>query len=416
MAEKQVRPYGSWKSPITSDLIVSETIGLGEIVLDGEDIYWIESRPSEKGRSVIVRRTPDGTITDMTPQPFNARTRANEYGGGAFVVDGGTVYFSNFSDQRIYRQSPGSAPEPLTRLEKMSYADGVIDRRRNRLICVREDHTTGSRDTTNTIISIALDGGDEQVLISGNDFYASPRLSPDGARLAWLAWDHPNMPWDGTELWAAELNEDGSLGARQKVAGGASESIFQPEWSPDGVLHFVSDRTGWWNLYSLRDGDVRALREMEAEFGMPQWVFGMSTYAFASAGQIICAYNVRGQWRLASLDTTGGELNPIELPYTEIAYVRTMPSRVVFNAGAPTIPRSIVTLDLATRQTEVLRQATRMNIDAGYLSVPQAIEFPTENNLTAHAFFYAPQNKDFEAPEGERPPLIVISHGGPTSA
>ncbi|MEA3344925.1 MAG: S9 family peptidase [Chloroflexota bacterium] len=416
MTEPQVAPYGSWKSPITSDLIASATIGLGQIALDGEDVYWIEMRPAEGGRYVVVRRTPDGRRTEVTPSPFNARTRVHEYGGGAFVVVDGTVYFSNFADQRLYRQDTDAQPQPITPEVDLRYADGVMDRRRGRIICVREDHTTG-REVVNAIVSLDLEDSDGgQVLVSGNDFYASPRLSPDGSRLAWLTWNHPNMPWDGTELWVGELEDDGSLGQTERVAGGEDESIFQPEWSPDGVLHFVSDRTGWWNLYRWRDERVEPLAEMEAEFGKPQWVFGMSTYGFESAERIICSYTQQGIWHLASLDTETGELKPIENPYSQIAQVRVAPGRVLFLGGSSTEPTSVVQLDLATRELEVLRRSSEAEIDAGYLSSPQVIEFPTERGLTAHAFFYGPKNRDYAVPSDERPPLLVISHGGPTSA
>jgi dipeptidyl aminopeptidase/acylaminoacyl peptidase len=285
------------------------------------------------------------------------------------------------------------------------------------MICVREDHIVAGHEAINTIVSLGLDGGDGgQVLVSGNNFYSSPRLSPDGSRLAWLTWNHPNMPWDGTELWVGELRADGSLGRTERVAGGVDESIFQPEWSPDGILYFVSDRTGWWNLYRWRDGRVEPLVEMEAEFGMPQWVFGMSTYAFESANRIFCAYTQQGTCRLASLDTTTDKLDLIETPYTQIWELRAAPGRVVFSAGSPTEPGSIVQLSLATQEIEVLRRSSEIAIDAEYLSIPRAIEFPTEHGLTAHAFFYGPKNRDYLAPPSERPPLLVISHGGPTGA
>ena len=417
MTETKQAPFGSWKSPITSDLIVAGTIALGDPAIDGEDAYWIESRPSEKGRSVIVRQINDGTVSDAIPGDFNARTTVHEYGGGAYLVSDGVVYFSNFADQRLYRQSAAAQPQPVTLSEKMYYADGVIDRRRNRMIAVREDHSAPGRDAINTIVSVNL-GGDINgtVLVSGNDFYSSPRLSPDGNHLAWLTWNHPNMPWDGCELWTAALNGDGSLSPAQKIAGGESESIFQPEWSPRGVLHFVSDRTGWWNLYRWNEGRAEALCEMQAEFGAPQWVFRMSTYGFESERHIICTCCELGNWRLASLDTTTGKLEPIETPYTDILGVRVSARRVLFCGGSPTEPYSIVHLDLTTRKIEVLCQSSSVEVDAGYLSIPRAIEYPTEGGLTAHAFFYPPQNRDYTAPAGERPPLIVISHGGPTGA
>jgi dipeptidyl aminopeptidase/acylaminoacyl peptidase len=417
MSDPKVAPYGSWRSPITADLIVAETIRLGLIGLDGDDIYWSEMRPAEGGRYVVVRRTPDRGTADVTPPPFNARTRVHEYGGGAAVVADGTIYFSNWEDQRLYRQDPGGEPRPITPEAELRYADGVVDRGRGRMVCVREDHTIAGREPVNAIVSLDLDGGEGfRVLASGNDFYAAPRLSPDGARLAWLTWNHPNMPWDGTELWVGELRADGSLGRAKRVAGGLDESIFQPEWSPDGVLHFVSDRTGWWNLYCWRDGRVEPLAEMAAEFGLPQWVFGMATYGFASAERIICAYSEGGTWHLAELDTATGQLTPIDTPYAEIDAVRAGPDRAVLLAGSPTEPTSVVQLDLATGQFEVLRRSSGVPVDPGYLSSPQPIEFPTEGGLTAHAFFYPPRNRDYVAPSGERPPLLVVSHGGPTGA
>ncbi|MDT4896428.1 MAG: hypothetical protein QOH25_1505 [Acidobacteriota bacterium] len=417
MAETQVVPYGSWKSPITSDLIVKGSIGVGQAMLDGLDVYWIEMRPSEAGRCVIVRRAPEGQTADVTPKPFNARTRVHEYGGGDYTVADGTVYFSNFDDQRLYKQSQNSEPVALTPEVSMRYADPIVDKKRGRLICVREDHT-GVGEAVNTLVSINVeDGNNALVIVSGNDFYSSPRLSPDGKHLAWLTWNHPNMPWDGTELWVGEVASDGSLSHAKRVAGGVDESIFQPEWSPDGTLYFVSDRSGWWNLYRQKeDGSAEALHEMKAEFGMPQWGLGMSSFAFESAERIICAYIEKGSARLASLDTRTRDFETIETPYTDITSVRAAKGQSVFRGGSPTTPASIVRLDLSTGQTETLRRSNELQIDPGYFSIPQPVEFPTENGQTAHAFFYAPRNRDYRAPEGELPPLLVKSHGGPTSA
>jgi dipeptidyl aminopeptidase/acylaminoacyl peptidase len=417
-------PYGAWKSPITAELIATRTtgtlepfFGLGEITFDGEDLYWMEMRPAEDGRYVVMRLTPDGRSADVTPSPFNASTRVHEIGGGAFVVNDGTVYFSDFGDQRLYRQDPESKPRPITPESDLRYADGVIDSHSNRMICVREDHTGSGREPVNTLVSLKLESGASgEVLVSGNDFYSAPRLSRDGASLAWVSWDHPNLPFKGTELWVAEVKEDGSLGGRELVAGDGEESIFQPEWSPDGVLHFVSDRTGWWNLYRWQDGRVESLCEMEAEFGYPLWVFRLSLYDFESADRIICAYTRRGIWYLASLDTTTRKLEPIETPYSDIWSVRAASGRAIFAAGSPTEPASIVQLDLATRRFDVLHRSSDITIDEGYLSPPQAIEFPTEHGLTAHAFFYEPQNRGYTASPGELPPLLVTVHQGPTMA
>ena len=419
MPDSRIASYGSWKSPITSDLIVSGSIGLSQPLMDGSDVYWIEMRPTEGGRSVIVKRDASGVVSDLNPQPFNARTRVHEYGGGDYTVREDAVYFSNFSDQRLYAVSAGAPPQPITPATEMRYADAVIDKARGCLLCVREDHTVVGREAVNTLVSVNLTGDETtgDVLAAGNDFYSSPRLSPDGSKLAWLTWNHPNMPWDGTELWVGSFDENGLLASSERVAGGKEESIFQPEWSPEGVLYFVSDRGGWWNLYRIDQyGTVESLCEMKAEFGMPQWGFGMSTYAFESAERIVCAYIENGLSRLALIDTRTKQFEPVDCLYTDIRFVRAAPGQAVMRAGSPTEAAAIVKFDVAKRTFEVLRRSSSLEIDPEYLSIPRAVEFPTEDGLTAHAFFYPPKNRDYRAPEGERPPLLVESHGGPTAA
>jgi dipeptidyl aminopeptidase/acylaminoacyl peptidase len=427
MSQPAIAPYGSWISPVSSDLIVSSDISLEHPVLMGEDVFWIEGRPSEGGREVIVRRTPDGSITDVTPPPFNVRTTVHEYGGRCFAIDGGDVihrmvYFSNYADQRIYVQRIGDEPRPLTPEGAWRYADPLLDRVRNCLICVREDHTQGGVEAANTLVAIDLrDGGRQTVLVEGRDFYSNPRLSPDGSRLCWLSWNHPNMPWDGTELWVAPVEQDGSLGEAELVAGGDREAVFQPEWSPDGVLYFVSDPDGWWNLYRWLDGQVQALYPMEAEFGLPQWIFGMQTYGFDSAQRLVCAYTHQSRWYLGRLDLSTGEMTTLDLPYHDTrAFLDVSPGRAVFVGGSPIEPSVVILLDLDSGETQLLRRSSQVQLDPGYVSVPQVIEFPTGEGLTAglsaFANYYPPANKDYRAPDGDLPPLLVLSHGGPTSA
>lgn len=428
MDNKTATPYGSWKSPVTSELIVADSVSIGDIALHGDDIYWTEMRPADNARSVIVRRAPDGATHDITPSEYSARTRVHEYGGGAFCVSGAAegssaIYFSNFSDQRIYKQTVSSsgdvgAPQPLTPEIAMRYADGEVCERRNILVCVREDHSSSWREAVNTIVVIDLERGGSRALVSGASFYSNPRISPDGSTLAWLSWNHPNMPWDGCELWVAELLEDGSLGEQRLVAGGANESIFQPSWSPAGALHFVSDRTGWWNIYRAAAdfSSVEAVCVMEAEFGKPAWVFGLSTYGFASEKRIICTYTQGGEWHVGDIDIASGALMTVPTPFTAIGALHVNTQHVAFTAGSPTMPMSLMLHDLMDGGTARLRSSSAANLDDGCISRAQAIEFPAENGLTAHAFYYPPTNKDYAAPEGERPPLIVISHGGPTSA
>ncbi|HLN99206.1 MAG TPA: S9 family peptidase [Pyrinomonadaceae bacterium] len=417
MSDPYIAPCGSWKSPITSDLIVAGSIGLSQPLIDGADVYWVEMRPTEGGRSVIVKRTAAGAMIDVNPSPFNARTRVHEYGGGDYAVHDGAVYFSNFSDQRLYKVIGGELPQAITPAADIRYADADIDHARGRLICVREDHTSGRCEPANTLASISLagDGTPGFVLAAGNDFYSSPRVSPDGSKLAWLTWNHPNMPWDGCELWVGTLDENG-LASSKRVAGGIDESIFRPEWSPDGVLYFVSDRSGWWNLYRIgAAGAVESLCEMEAEFGMPQWGFGMSTYAFESADRVVCSYIVQGTSHLGLIDTRTKKFEPIVTEYTDIRFVRASRGQAVMRAASSTEAASIVKLNLENREFEILRRSSTLAIDAGYLSKPQPVEFPTEDGLTAHGFFYAPQNRDYQSPQGELPPLLVESHGGPTA-
>jgi dipeptidyl aminopeptidase/acylaminoacyl peptidase len=444
-------PYGSWKSPITSELIASAEIGMEMTAWDGDVQYWIENRPWEAGRSVVVRRTPDGQVMDVTPPAYNARSRVHEYGGGAMTVEAGKIYFSNFSDQRLYKVIAGAAsdPQPFTPEGAWRYADGIIDSRRKRLICVREDHTaltpipshTSGREENapsnqaviNTIVSMPLEAAETpdqiRVLVSGNDFFASPRLSPDGKYLAWLAWNHPNMPWDGTELWVGELAEEGMMNV-MSVAGGLEESIYQPEWSPDGVLYFVSDRSGWWNLYRWKreTWQVEPVLEMAAEFGRPQWVFGRPTYGFAHRAQgdcIICSYNQNGTWRMGSIDLKNNQFTPLDCPYTDIRELCISPDgqKALLIAGSAFEAVSIVQLNVALGQFEVLRGSIQETVDPGYLSAPQTIEFPSgpvgeRDQPTAHAFFYPPCNRDYSGPISavEKPPLLVFIHGGPTSA
>src|SRR3989440_6074344 len=424
-AQPQTRPYGGWRSPITADAIVAGVIGLGQIQLDGDDIYWVEQRPAEAGRNVVVRRRASGAIEDVTPTAYNARTRVHEYGGGAYRVHRGTVWFANFNDQRVYRQDPGRPPVPITPAKDIRHADLVLDERRNRLIAVREDHSTGASSAVNTIVSLADSpspsgggqGGGSTTLVEGNDFYSSPRLSPSGSHLAWLTWNHPNMPWDGTELWVAALTDEGAVLTPRKVAGGERESIFQPTWSPDGVLYFVSDRTNWWNLYRWQGQNVEPRVQLAAELGTTSWLFGMSTYAFESERRIVCQVRSNGLARLAVVDPETRRLENVDTPYSAFSpYVRARAGKAVSIAGSPVEPLSLIAVDLANGKVEVLRRSADLPVPPPYLSVPQTIEFPTEGGVTAHAFYYPPVNPDYEAPAGERPPLIVYVHGGPTGS
>ncbi|WP_426319938.1 prolyl oligopeptidase family serine peptidase [Pseudoduganella sp. R-43] len=422
MTSTSTAPFGTWPSPISAEMVAAGATPLSSVVLDGEDIYWLAGRASEAGRTTMMRRQGAAGAAEITPMPFNVRNRVHEYGGGAYAVAGGVVVFSHHADNRLYRLAPGGAAEAFTSPGRQRFADFVFDQAHARLIAVREQHPEddGSHaQPVNTICAVGFDGG-ERVLVMGNDFYSSPRLSPDGRRLAWLSWDHPRMPWQGTELWVADVEADGRLGTPSRVAGGPQESVCQPEWSPAGVLHFVSDRSGWWNLYCLREGAggtasaVEALCPMAAEFATPHWTFGNSLYGFGANGDIVCSYIEHGVSKLACLHAGSTVLAPIATPYQEIRELRVGDGYVVVLAGSPTIASEIARIDLASGAREVLERSIAGLPALGYLSVPESISYPSAGARTAYAFFYPPANQDVHAPQGEKPPVIVISHGGPT--
>lgn len=435
MSKKTSAPYGTWASPISSDLIVSNMVRMGKVCLDGDNVYWLETRPEEDGREMLVCSLNGNAPFDVTPKPFNLRTRVHEFGGGSVSVFDNVVYFSNLLDQRIYSQTlqpdgSFSAPEPLTpewedKARHLRFADIALDRKRNRLIASQEDHRQSDTDPPASLVAISLDGTHEiQTLVSGADFYVSPKLSPDCSKLAWLCWDHPNMPWYGTELWLADILDNGSLANVRMVAGGKEEAIFQPEWSPDGKLYFASDKTGFWNIYRLnKKEEYEQLMKIEAECGFPHIYFGHSSYAFAGYSRIICCYAINGMWQLAELDSNTGKLSPIESKYEEITYLRANDKKAYFRGGAADEPVSILSLDLATKKLSVIKRSFDLNAVPGldgasfnaYFSKPEAIEFPTENGLKAHAFYYPPKNAKYDAPAGELPPLMVRVHGGPNN-
>ncbi|MDX6409776.1 MAG: hypothetical protein QOE13_2847 [Gaiellaceae bacterium] len=415
-------PYGSWASPITTDLVASEGgVSFGYLDVSEAGAYWTESRPQENGRSALVFRPHDGEPVDVVPADFNVRTRVHEYGGGAWFRDGEVVFCSSFDDSRLYRiEAPGAEPRPITPEpgdpHSLRYADGRVFAGGRLIVCVREQH--GGGEPVNELVVLPTDGSSEpRVVATGRDFYAAPRPSPDDDWIAWLAWDHPHMPFEGTDLCVGDLAGDGSISNERRVAGSGEESIFQPEWSSDGLLHFVSDRTGWSNLYVERDGEVRSLTNEKAELGYPQWVFDLSRYAFLADGRIACIFTRAAIDGLEVLDPRSGKLERLDLPYSSYysPSIRSHGSRLVFPAASATEPAAIVELDLDSGGTTVLRRSTNLELDGRYISVAQAVDFPGADGLTSHGFYYPPANPDYSGSDEELPPLVVFVHGGPTA-
>jgi dipeptidyl aminopeptidase/acylaminoacyl peptidase len=410
---KQAAPCGAWASTITAAVVAAGSTPLSGVLLDGADLYWLAGRASEGGRNTLLRQR-GGQVSELTPAPFNVRTRVHEYGGGAVLAADGRIWFSNFTDNRIYRiDRDGSDPVPVSEGGALRWADFVLDRFHTRLVGVREDHSAGETYPVNTLCALGRDGS-QLVLDDGYDFYSSPRISPDGRQIAWLCWNHPRMPWEGTELWLADIAADGTLANGRLIAGGDSEAIVQPEWSPGGVLYFVSDRSGWWNLHRYEHGVVHPVCPRAAEFGGPHWVFGNAMYGFRSEGEIVCTYIENGVSKLARLDTGSSALTAIDNPYQEIRELRVAGDTLVLLAGAPTVAAEVVRIDLAGGTREVLARSIEQLPEVGYLSVPQTVSYPSANGRTSHAFYYPPTNADYEPLPGELPPLMVIGHGGPT--
>jgi len=406
----EISPFGTWRSDITTDLITQGAVSLGQVDVDGEDIYWTELRPWEAGRTVLVRRNAKGERADVTPAPMNVRSRVHEYGGLCFVAGNGGVWFVNGADNRIYREDGNGTSCPLTRKGDASFADLILDRERERLIAVREDFS-GSGESSNSIVAIGYDGT-VTVLAEGADFYAFPRLSPDGVDLAWVEWRHPNMPWDGSELRLAAFDSAGKLTDPVTIAGGIQESVFQPGWSPGGELYYVSDRSGYWNLY--RAGSPERHYAMAAECGMPLWQFGMCTYAFLDDERAALTYAVDGEWKLGILDLGTGALERVETGYVSIAWMVAHDGAVRFVGGLADAPDQLIEWRPSDDSWTVLRRSSDTDLDPGSISKAQTIRFPTAEGREAYAYFYPPANAAFRAPQGERPPLIVKGHGGPT--
>ena len=415
---KKTLPYGAWPSPITVEMAVGASRGLSEPRQDGDDLYFLESRPDEAGRVVLMRLAADGECSDVVPTDLNVRTRVHEYGGGPYAVRDGAIVFSEFEGNRLmFKPDPVAEPRALTTDPALRFADIEIDLARRRAVAILEDQRKTGQEARNLICAVSFDEGTITELAHGHDFYSDPRLSRDGMRLAWLSWDHPRMPWNGSDLWVADVAEDGTLGEPLHVSGGVAESIVQPRWAPDGSLVYASDRTDWWNLYRWQPatGASLALAPMAADFAEPQWVFGRSSYGIDDDGTVVATASGDDGTRLLAL-RPGEPPRELGVGVGTISDVKVAGGRIAFIAGSATQPSSLAMFELGSATLSHLRLSAELLVDAAYLSTPRPIEYPTTHGRTGHAWFYPPANPDFEAPQDERPPLVVMLHGGPTSS
>ncbi|MFI5261713.1 MAG: prolyl oligopeptidase family serine peptidase [Candidatus Limnocylindrales bacterium] len=385
---------------------------------DEDDVWWEEPRPAEGGRQVVLRRQADGSVGEVVPAGVDVRTMVHEYGGAAWAAAAGTLYYSDVRDGRLYRVRSGGEPTPLTEPGPLRYADIEVDAARGRLICVCEDHRVEGSEAVDRLVTVALGGAVPAVpesLVEGADFYAAPRLSPDGRQLAWLSWDHPNMPWDGTTLWVGDLDAAGRLTDLRSVAGGPDEWIAQPRWSPAGELHFVGEATGWMNLYRLRRGVPQPVLPMAAEFARPDWILGLATYAFVGQGEVLAVGRADGRdrvWRVSA----SGVAAEVSLPFDEIDFVAGRGDRALLTADGPADAGGLVELALSSGRRSWVARSMDEELEAGVISAPRSITYPTTDGAVAHALFYPPRNDAFMGPADSRPPLIVTSHGGPTAS
>jgi dipeptidyl aminopeptidase/acylaminoacyl peptidase len=417
--DQAVAPYGAWESPITAHSLTANRIELSDLrAVDGR-LYWTESNPSQGGRLSLVTEDGRGGVRPLTPAAMNVRTRVHEYGGAPFIVVGGRAFFSNFVDQRLYVQDFGAdeaavAPRALTP-EGYRYADCIALEGDGGLICVRQDHTNPA-NVKNCLVRLSGAEGDAgRVLFEASDFVAYPRVSPNGRRLAFMAWNHPNMPWDTTALLIGDLAE-GGLSNITEVAGGRDESVMEPRWAPGGELYFVSDRTDYWNLYALQGGAPRNLAPRNAEFASPLWSLGQANYAVMDDHRLLARFHDAGRDHLILIDAATGTTKDLRLPFIGLRSIQRVDAdHAAMIASSADALAAIILVDVNAGDFRTVRNAGDAGLSGNLASRAEPISFATTGGRTAHANFYPPRNPRFRAPEGSKPPLLVLVHGGPTS-
>ena len=418
-AAATVAPYGTWSSDVSARMVAASSNAVVSVQADGEELFWLEARPQEQGRMVLMRHLGDGEGEAITPEGFYVRTTVHEYGGAAYLVADGTVYFSNMSDQGLYRQQAraGAQPEKMNASSGVRYADCSLDPGRERLICVREDHR-GEGEAVNALVAMPLRGDvtDGDVVWADSDFVAYPRLNPAGDRMAWISWDHPNMPWDNVSLWLADVLQDGTLANARRVNAGVDESVLQPTWDEQGRLYVLADRGGWWNLYRVQDDGLAPVHQMQAELGGPLWGLGTRFFALSGDGRALVEPHTSAGTSIGWLALETGEFTELDMPFSGYASFTTTADTVYMLAGRRDGPDVIASLDVASSAHAIVRENGKQLMPVEDISTAQAITFPTAGGSEAYAYYYPPKNPAYEAPAGEAPPLLVLMHGGPTAA
>jgi dipeptidyl aminopeptidase/acylaminoacyl peptidase len=415
---KKKKTYGLWQSKITSDDLTVGSCRLSHLVCDGDDLYWSEGRPSEGGRTAIVKKTKN-EISDVITYPFSASSKVHEYGGGEFCVKNGFVYFVNKEDQAIYKTDGINAPVQLTPSDNRRYADLFVDVKRGQVVAVCETHEEGALEPKNSIVSIDCDAtGSVKTLQEGADFYMSPKVSYGKNRICWVEWNHPNLPWDNTKLYIAKINEDGSLGEKKIIAGENGSSVVQPKWDREGNLYFVDDVSGWWNLYKWDGGaSVENVYSSKREFALPAWVFGQSTYGFDSKGNVITAYKRQGVSRLGILDVENKQMSKIDVDVTHIEKLVVCENDDVYIiAGSGDCPLAVQKVLSDDEKLQIIKKQSDFELPKADVSYPQKLEFRNRDGNSCYGYLYLPTNSKYDVTTDELPPLLVKTHGGPTGA
>lgn len=413
----KINHYGHWPSPVTPELLTAQGVRISDPQAVDDRLYWLETRPQEKGRNLLICEQA-GERTELFAAPLSIRTRAQEYGGSSYLATDRFIFFVRDDDQRLYQYDITTRQTtPLTPEGAFRYADFCFSEPHQRLLAVRENYTEDSHNPCAEIIVIDLQNRQTEIFANGADFYSNPRISPDGKQLSYLRWFHPHMPWDTTECVLAQLDEQGNILGEEIIAGGNNESIFQPQWSPDNQLYFVSDRNNWWNIYRWNGENAEVICAMDAEFATPQWIFGMSTYGFLNTQEIFCCYSQQGFWQTGVIDLATGHLRKIPTEFRDISAIHCNDNCAWFLAASATQSSQLWYYN-CHQITAVTKNITTLSQD--YIAHANAIEFATRDGEIAYGFFYRPTNAQATLPSdfssSSLPPLLVMCHGGPTGA